>query len=170
VRTVHVVRASVLFVLVAILVALGGAACGATEEGEDGGPTLAAGQVARQFEQETGRTLEEAAGTDQAWEQLSFGLDPPAELVQRFGIFSVYVVEPGNDEAVGSLLSDKATGKPLEPDEQGVYWERDSQSGTWTAYTRYGENVVLAWFSERKVAETDERWARLDRVLSDLES
>jgi hypothetical protein len=170
VRTVHVVRASVLFVLVAILVAIGGAACGATEEGEDAEPTLAAGQVARQFEQETGRTLEEAAGTDQAWEQLSFGLDPPAELVRRFGIFSVYVVEPENDKAVGSLLSDKATGKPLEPDEQGVYWERDSQSGTWTAYTRYGENVVLAWFSERKVAETDERWARLDRVLSDLDS
>jgi hypothetical protein len=160
-----------LLLALAVISAVGLSGCGAKEVREDRPEVIAAHQVKRVLEGASGRIpLWETPGKDPAWEQLSFGLNPRRDILQRFGIFSVYVVEPGNGEALASLLSDKATGKPLEPDERGVYWERDSQSGTWTAYTRYGANVVLAWFSERKVAETDERWARLDRVLSDLES
>jgi hypothetical protein len=124
--------------------------------------------VAQEFRTEAGRALEDAAVPDAAWRQLSYGLDPPPALVRRYGIFSVYVVESGNEEAVESLLRDKSTGRPLDADERGIRWERDSQSGTWVAYTRYGENVVLAWFSGRRAPAVDARWERLDRILSDV--
>ena len=145
-----------------------GAGCGATADEDVQPPALTGAQVAREFRAETGRTLRRAAGTDPAWEQLSFGLDPPTALLRRYGIFSIYVVAEGNEEAVDSLLRDKATGKQLEPDQRDTRWERDSQSGTWVAYTRYGANVVLAWFSERRRPRTDARWERLDKVLSGL--
>jgi hypothetical protein len=158
-------------VAVAALVALAGlGACGSSDTTEDASPSISGAQVTREFRTETGKRLREAAGTDTAWEQLSFGLNPSPELVRQYGIFSVYVVEPGNEQAVESLLSDKATGKPLQADEQGVRWERDSLSGTWIAYKLYGGNVVLAWFSERKDPVTDDRWSRLDRILSGLEA
>ena len=129
---------------------------------------MTAAAVAREFRTEAGRALEDAAVADAAWRQLSYGLDPPPALVRRYGIFSVYVVEPGNEEAVESLLRDKATGKPLERDDRGVYWELDSQSRTWVAHSRYGSNVVLSWFSERKARGTDERWQRLHAILTGL--
>ncbi len=155
--------------LVALIAALAGAAgCGG---GGTNGPERQAftgSQVVREFQQTTGRALTEAAGQDPAWDQLGYGLDPPPSLLRRYGIFTVYVVEAGNEEALASLLSDKATGKPLEPDARSVLWERDSQSGTWIAYKQYGENVVLAWFSETKARGTDDRFARLDRILSGL--
>ena len=161
-----------LLTLVAALSATGLTGCGATELQEDAEPepSFTGGQVAREFRAETGKTLREAAGTDPAWEQFSFGLNPSRELVRLYGIFSVYVVEAGNDEAVTSLLANKATGEPLEADEQGIYWERDSLSGTWIAYKLYGDNVVLAWFSEAKEPAIDARWSRLDQILSGVSS
>ena len=155
--------------LAALFVALlGGAGCGTGGEAEQSRTAFSGAEVADEFQRETGRALQAAAGQDPAWEQLSYGLDPPREVLQRYGVFSVYVVEPGNDDALASLLAEKATGKPLQADEDGIFWERDSQSKTWIAYKRYGDNVVLAWFSERERRETDERFARLDRILSGL--
>lgn len=152
----------------ALACALAAGGCGAN--GQDGPERQAftGSQVAREFQQTTGRALTEAAGQDPAWDQLGYGLDPEPALLRRYGIFNVYVVEAGNDEALASLLSDKATREPLEPDANGLLWELDSQSGTWIAYKRYGENVVLAWFSEAKTRRTDGRFARLDRILSGL--
>ncbi len=160
-------RVIALLVLALALVAAG---CGG---GDDATPTppedaFTAAQVERAFQEEAGRSLEQAAGADEAWEQLGFGLNPSPALQRRYGIFNVYVVEEGNDEAVTSLLSDKATGEPLGRDAEGIYWEHDSLSGTWIAYRRYGENVVLAWFSESDARETDARWSRLDGILSTL--
>lgn len=153
--------------LACLLVLLLLPACGAIDEPpeRDAVPPAA---VAQEFRNEAGRALEDAAVPDAAWRQLSYGLDPPRELLRRYGIFSVYVVEGGNEEAVESLLRDKSTGRPLEPDDRGIRWERDSQSGTWVAYRRYGENVVLAWFSGRRTPTVDARWERLDRILSDV--
>lgn len=152
------------------LVALGLAAgCGAGEERSQT-PLLTPGQVVGQFERETGRPLEPAAEPDEAWEQLSYGLDPPQTILDRYGIFSVYVAKEGHLAALGSLLRDKATKKQLERDPSGVYWELDSNSGTWVAYKRYVRNVVLVWFSGSKQKALDARWERLDRVLSGLES
>ena len=50
----------------------------------------------------------------------------------------------------------------------GVYWELDSQSKTWVAYKRYSGNVVLVWFSGSKEQAADERFDRLDSILSGL--
>lgn len=150
----------------AAAIAAGG--CGAGEENGPEPQAFTGSQVVREFEQTTGRALTEAAGQDPAWDQLGYGLDPPPALLRRYGIFNVYVVETGNDEALASLLSDKSTAKPLEADTRGVYWERDTQSDTWIAYKRYGENVVLAWFSETTSRRTDARFERLDRILSGL--
>ena len=152
----------------ALAVAAFGAACGSTEVERDDAQGVTAAQVIREFPTVAGRQLQRAATPDEAWEQLSYGLDPSPEVLRRYGVFSVYVVEAGNDEAVASLLRDKATGEPLAADANGIYWERDSLSGTWIAHARYGENVVLAWFSERRTRSTDARWDRLDATLNTL--
>jgi hypothetical protein len=151
--------------------ALGAAACGANANSDPEPPErmlVTAQQVEREFAEEAGEELEEAPGADPAWEQLNFGLDPPPELVKRYGIFSIYVVDPANEEAVDSLLSSKDTGEPLAADAEGIYWEKDTLSGTWIATRRYASNVVLTWFSESTEQRVDDRWRRLDAILSGL--
>ena len=166
-----------LLVLLAALLAVAlGAGCGATESAPEPDPSpepdglvLSSQQVSDEFREETGRPLEKTA-PDPSWEQLGFGLDPPPRVLREYGTFSIYVVDEENPEALDSLLRDKATGEPLEEDGEGIYWERDSLSNTWIAHSRYGENVVLAWFSESAKPETDERWERLDEILARLTS
>jgi hypothetical protein len=148
----------------AILVAAG---CGQTDADTESA-LVPASRVIEHFERETGRPLQETPEPDQAWEQLSYGLDPSPELLERYGNFSVYVVREDHLEAVESLLKDKATKKALERDAQGVYWELDSNSGTWVAYKRYARNIVLVWFSGSKERAVDARWERLDGVLAEL--
>jgi hypothetical protein len=153
--------------LLALALTTVGAGCGGQES--DAQPDLVpASEVIGQFERETGRPLQRTAEPDVAWDQLSYGLDPSPELLERYGIFSVYVAKEGHVEALDSLLKDKATKKALERDEQGIYWELDSNSRTWVAYKRYARNIVLVWFSESKEQAVDERWERLDDVLADL--
>lgn len=159
-------RLGLLPLLLTVLVVV---ACGATEEREPEPRGISAEQVSDEFEQEAGRSLEPTAVHGAAWAQLGYGLDPRPGLVRRFGVFNVYVVEPGNGEALESLLSDKATGEPLRPDERGIHWELDSQSRTWIAHARYGPNVVLTWFSESRRKATDARWERLNRILRGLD-
>ena len=151
----------------ALALTVAAAGCGASES--EAQPNLVpASQVIEEFERKTGRPLERAAEPDEAWEQLGYGLDPPQELVERYGIFNVYVAKEGHVDALDSLLRDKATKKALERDDQGVYWELDSNSDTWVAYKRYARNVVLVWFSGSKEQAVDARWERLDEVLADL--
>ncbi len=164
-RRFHVL--AVAFALVAA-----GAGCGAAESAPEPEPepdarVLSSQQVSEEFADEAGRPLE---GTvpDPSWEQLGFGLDAPPRVLREFGTFSIYVVDDEDPEALDSLLRDKATGGPLAADESGIYWERDSLSNTWIAHSRYGENVVLAWFSESPEPKTDERWERLDNILTGL--
>ena len=157
---------------VALLTLAVAAGCGASEAAPEPDPeperrVLSSQQVSEEFEEEAGRPLEETV-PDPSWEQLGFGLNPPRAVVERYGTFSIYVVDDDEPEALESLLRDKATGEPLEQDAEGIYWERDSLSNTWIAHSRYGENVVLAWFSEKTEPQTDERWERLDEILSGL--
>ena len=157
--------------LVALAVALV-SGCGASEaapepDAEPESRILSSRQVSDQFREEAGRPLQETV-PDPSWEQLGLGMNPPPALLERYGTFSIYVVDQDDPEALASLLRDKATGEPLEMDAEGISWERDSLSGTWIAHSRYGENVVLAWFSERREPQTDERWERLDEILSGL--
>jgi hypothetical protein len=160
-------RAAVIALALAVVLAVGTAGCGSTENAPQ--PELvSAGQVIGQFKRDTGRPLERAATEDPAWEQLSYGLDPSRELLDKYGIFSIYVAKQGHVDALGSLLRDKATKQALERDAEGVYWERDSNSDTWVAYKRYSGNVVLVWFSGSKTQALDTRFERLDRVLTDL--
>jgi hypothetical protein len=130
--------------------------------------TVTPGQVVQEFKTSTGKQLQRAAVPDEAWEQLGLGLNESPTEVARYGIFSVYVGKSGHLAALASLLHDKATKKPLDRDSDGVYWELDSNSGTWIAYKRYARNVVLAWFSGSKTQAVDDRWHRLDRVFADL--
>lgn len=162
-------RLLLLAVLAGAALALG-AGCGASDaepQPEPEGRVLSSDEVSEEFEEEAGRPLEEAA-PDPAWEQLGFGLNAPLAILEEYGTFTIYVVDPEDLEAVDSLLADKATGEPLEADADGIYWERDSLSGTWIAHSRYGDNVVLAWYSERMQPGTDDRWRRLDEILSGL--
>ena len=162
-------RRAVLTALALLALAAPVATTGCGEGESESQPELVpASQVVNQFERETGRPLQRAAESDVAWEQLSYGLNPSPELLDRYGIFSVYVAKEGHLDALSSLLKDKATKKALERDKDGVYWELDSNSGTWIAYKRYRRNVVLVWFSESKEQAVDERFERLDGVLADL--
>jgi hypothetical protein len=161
---------------VLLLAALGATAtaagCGG---GEDTAPepearVLTTGQVVDRFRTQPGQPrLRKAAVPDAAWEQLGLGLDPSQAQLRRYGVFTIYVVKPGRGNAVRSLLSNKETGQPLEPDTRGIYWEFDTLARSWVANTRYGENVVLAWWSEEGERGTDVRWERLHEMLSTLQ-
>jgi hypothetical protein len=141
--------------------------CGSTETTNP--QFVPAAQVIRQFERETGRPLQRAAMEDEAFDQLSYGLNPSKDLLAKYGIFAVYVAKPGHPAAAASLLHDKTTKKPLQRDPHGVYWELDPTSGTWVAYKRYVQNVVLVWFTGSKTShDVDARFERLDRVLRGL--
>jgi hypothetical protein len=160
-------RAAAIALALVVVLAAGASGCGSGESAPQ--PELiSAGQVIGRFKQETGRPLERAATADPAWEQLGYGLNPSRQLLEQYGIFSVYVAKPGHVDALGSLLKDKATKKTLKRDAEGVYWEQDANSGTWVAYKRYARNVVLVWFSGSKTQALDTRFERLDRVLADL--
>ncbi len=143
------------------------AGCGAPSD-QSQEAALTPAQVGQTFERATGRPLEPAAVSDPSWNQLGFGLDMPQSLVDRYGIFNVYVGKPGKTASLASFFKDKATGKPLARGADDVYWELDSQSKTWVAYKRYSGNVVLVWFSGSKVQAPDERFERLDSILSGL--
>jgi hypothetical protein len=157
-----------------VLLALLAAGCGAAasdsdDENRQEPQTISAGQVIPRFERAPGQPkLKQAPGADAAWEQLSFGFDVPPALQRRYGTFSVYVVEPGNNEAVESLLRDKEDGKLLERGPGGIYWEHDDLADTYVAYKRFGANAVLVWWSEKPRPETDARWQRLDGMLTSL--
>jgi hypothetical protein len=150
--------------LLATLVCVAAAAgCGGASE-----PTYSTEEVRAHFQAEAGAQLfrKQGPGGDPAWEQLGFAEDAPPSLIERFGVFSIYVVEPGENEAMASLFRDKATKKPL-PRRRGIFWELDTHSDTWTAHTRYA-NLVLVWFSEQERPAVDARWHRLHRMLRDL--
>jgi ABC-type Fe3+-hydroxamate transport system substrate-binding protein len=158
-------RIALLSLAVFALVALAG--CG-TESDQSQVVTLTPAQVSQTFKQATGRPLEPEAVSDPAWDQLGYGLDMSQNLVNRYGIFNVYVGKPGKTASLASLFKDKETGKPLARGADSVYWELDSQSKTWVAYKRYSGNVVLVWFSGSKEQQADERFERLDSILSGL--
>jgi hypothetical protein len=165
--------------LVLLLVALLAAGCGAAEsddaidtdtEQQEAAP-IAASQVVQQFlESEEGAQLEQTATPDVAWEQLGLGLNATPAEQQRYGTFTIYVVEPGRTEAVTSLLSDKDTAEPLERGADGIYWDYDELAKSYVAQKRYGPNVVLAWWNEQKEPATDDRWERLDTLMQGLAS
>lgn len=162
-------RRAAVTALALVSLAVAGVSSGCGED--QTGPQLelvSAGQVIGEFERKTGRPLQRTPEPDEAWEQLSYGLNPSQALLERYGIFTVYVAKDGHLDALDSLLRDKATKKQLERDQQGVYWELDSNSGTWVAYKRYAKNVVLVWFSGSTARGVDARWERLDGVLADL--
>jgi len=139
------------------------AGCGKASE-----PSYSPEEVRAYFQAEAGAQLfrKQSPGGDPAWEQLGFDEDAPPSLIERYGIFSIYVVERGEKEAMASLFRDKATKKPL-PRRRGIYWELDTHSNTWTAHTRYS-NLVLVWFTEQEQPAVDARWHRLHRMLRDL--
>jgi hypothetical protein len=142
--------------------------CGASEADSEEA-VLTPGRLVQRFQEEPGSPLLREAGGDPAFRQLGFGLNPSPRLLERYGVFSIYVVDADRPQALTSLLSNKATGQPLEADPNGVYWERDTQSRSWIAYKRYGTNVVLVWWAESAQRSADARWRRLDRVLTAVE-
>ena len=160
-------RIALLSLAVFALAAVAG--CGAASD-QAHVQTVTPAQVRQTFKQATGRPLEPAAVSDPAWDQLGYGLDMPQSLVDRYGIFNVYVGKPGKSASLASFFKDKDTNKPLARSTDSIYWELDSQSKTWVAYKRYGGNVVLVWFSGSKKQAADERFDRLDSILSGLDS
>lgn len=155
-------RGLALFVLMLACLA---AAVGCGEASE---PSFSTEEVRAHFQAEAGAQLfrKQGPGGDPAWDQLGFAENASPALIERYGIFSIYVVKPGEKDAMASLFRDTATKKPL-PHRRGIYWELDTHSDTWTAHTRYA-NLVLVWFTEQTQPAVDARWHRLHRLLRDL--
>ena len=154
-----------LILLLAVFLAGCGSSGNGDDEDQEAAP-IAAQTLAQRFDQESGMPpLEKAAGSDPAWEQLSLGLDVSPKAQEQYGTFTIYVVDPEDLEAVGSLLADKDTAEPLEPDADGIYWDYDELAKSYVAQKRYGPNVVLAWWNEKRKQGTDERWEQLDQLM-----
>jgi hypothetical protein len=157
-------RPALVLLLAALL-----AGCGSSGEGDDEeleAAPIAAQAVVQEFRAVQGMPpLRSAAGADPSWEQLGLGLDISPAVQDRYGTFTIYVVDPEDSEAVRSLLADKDTGEALQADAEGIYWDFDELARSYVAQKRYGENVVLAWWNERRAQGTDERWERLDTIL-----
>jgi hypothetical protein len=162
-------RPALIPLLAALLALLGAAGCGSSADGDDIEGAIASQAVVQRFDQVPGMpALETTAMPDPSWEQLSLGLDLPAADQKRYGTFTIYVVDAEDPEAVRSLLADKDTAKPLTADADGIYWDFDELARSYVAQKRYGPNVVLAWWNERREKGTDARWDRLDALLRDV--
>jgi hypothetical protein len=147
---------------VCLVVAVLAAGCGESESAQ----SFTSGQVIAEFDAAGAPLVRKRGPGDSAWDQLGLAEDAPQRLIDRYGIFSIYVVDAGKKEAMDSLFRDKATRKPL-PHRRGIYWELDSHSNTWTAHTRY-QNLVLVWFTESEQPAVDMRWRRLHTLLRDM--
>jgi hypothetical protein len=164
-------RRPALALLVALAAALAAAGCGSNGEDQDqDGAPIGAQAVIQRFDEVPGMPALESAPPDPSWEQLSLGLDLPAADQEKYGTFTIYVVDAEDPEAVRSLLADKDTAKPLTADADGIYWDYDQLAHSYVAQKRYGPNVVLAWWNEQRDKGTDERWDRLDALLQDVAS
>ena len=153
------------------LAALAVAGCGSSGDADDQEQQpapIAAQSVVQEFSEVPGMPKLVTAVPDPSWEQLGPGLDIPPAAQERYGTFTIYVVDPEDPEAVRSLLADKDTAEPLQPDADGIYWDYDELAKSYVAQKRYGSNVVLAWWNERREQATDKRWDRLDTVMQDL--
>jgi hypothetical protein len=94
------------------------------------------------------------------------GTMPPA-FQEKYGEFVIFVHEREED------LADFVNG--LKPDDRGIYWsvqapERGEDAGKplASAMKIYGQDIQLNWWRTDALTETDERWERLDRVLTDF--
>ena len=161
-------RRPALIFLVAAAALLAAGCSSSGEDDQDG--AIAAQAVVQEFGKVPGMPALQSAAPDPSWEQLGPGLAVPPATQKEYGTFTIYVVDPDDPEAVDSLLADKDTGEPLQADADGIYWDFDELSNSYVAQKRYGSNVVLAWWNERRKQGTDERWERLDSVLQGLAS
>lgn len=163
-------RLPALITLLVALVAALAAGCGggSADDDSDGTAPISSRQVLREFREAGLPRLEIAPVPDPSWEQLGLGLDVSPATQQRYGTFAIYVVDPGDEEAVASLLADKDTAEPIQPDADGIHWDYDEPAKSYVAQKRYGENVVLAWWNERQQKGIDAAWVRLDELLSEI--
>jgi hypothetical protein len=160
-------RRQALVALLAALLAGTAVGCGGARD-DDGPPAIASREVIREFHEAGLPRLEVAPVPDPSWDQLSFGLDISEATQRRYGTFAIYVVDPGDEEAVASLLADKDTAEPIRPDANGIYWDYDELAKSYVAEKRYGENVVLAWWNEKRHKGVDVAWVRLDKLLEQM--
>lgn len=144
---------------VCLLAALALAAVAGCGGDGDSGREYTTKQVVDHFVAEGGAGLFKSENSSPAADILRV----PTDLQSVFGGFEVYVFKPeGREEVLTELLGED------DPDERGIYWGRDQQR-LHVARTKYGSNVVLAWFAGDK-RTVDERWERLHRVMSALEA
>jgi hypothetical protein len=105
-------------------------------------------------------------GFHEAWADDNDEVGPPA-LEDKYGEFTIVVYE---DEAELAELV-----RQRRPARRGVHWsvtaaERGPEAGIPYAscFKVYGRDLRLDWARDDALKETDERWDRLDRVLTDF--
>jgi len=157
--------------------ALAAAGCGGDDEAKDKAkakapaaatpaPRVFQGQeVADFFREVTGDPLEFDAGGAASFDSLSLDrsdYDRSGTFSERYGFFIAYVLKDPADKR----LYEVNDNQPVAPDPNGIYWHRDG--GSYRALKPYGGgSVVLDWSAEDGRV-VDERFERLDTVLSQL--
>ncbi|MBA3366029.1 MAG: hypothetical protein H0U03_09640 [Actinobacteria bacterium] len=131
------------------LLALGG--CGGEEE-----PELTSAQVIQHVYRRGGVQLSPSGDAKPGTTILAL----PFELRELYGGFEIYLFN-GKNRAVEALLED------AKPDDLGIYWVRDQQGG-WLALSKYGANLILAWFDAPGNRTVSPKWHRLDTLLEEL--
>lgn len=89
------------------------------------------------------------------------------ELVSRYGHFSIFLYD--------SARNARQTLRGTEPNTQGIYWlkevvERGPYAGEsqWIAEKFYPKNIISSWSG--RGPRLDDRWKRLDELLSTIAS
>ena len=117
-------------------------------------------EVVDHFRERTGETLTlNTFISNESVEAVDFASLPslvPPRLRKRYGFFSVRVALDGRGTLEGGL-GDTNRG------ERGIRWRRED--GDWLAFKKYEHDVWVIWVAGKE-RRTDERWERLDAVLS----
>lgn len=146
------VAATIVLISLAGLLALAG--CGGGKEE----PELTSAQVVQHVYRRGGVQLSPSPNAQPGTTILTL----PYELRELYGGFELYLFHgEDREEDLEALLQD------AEPDDLGIYWVRD-QKGGWLALTRYGANLVLAWFDAPGDRSVNQKWHRLDGLLEEL--
>jgi hypothetical protein len=157
-------------IVVTMTLALGASGCGRSSPGhkEERTRNVTAPELIRLFADKTGYRLVDRKSPSISGVPRVERLDIPrptrSAAAQHYGYFSLFVY-PTAGAAVASLRGSA-------PDAHGIYWseeviERGPRAGqrNTTAEKRYG-NVVLAWSRADGVRRLDERWGRLDEIVT----
>lgn len=147
------------------------AGCGGDADRDASEPDYSTEAVIAHFKEETGDVLSKQISAPGQLDVLDG--DDRAAMIRRYGLFTIYVVVRDPKQGVARIVESNVGQTVEPPDAGGIYWARMcppaqvSHRCFFSAYKRFGNNVVLGWIAGRR-AVMDARFDRVSRVLASL--